>query len=198
MKRDVKKTIMTTARDLFGARGYNDVSLRDIADVLGISVGNLTYHYKRKEDLIEAVIDEQHKSYRPAETARDIPALHAYFTHQFQFQSERQYYFHHYAQLADTCPRIFALQREMWGEMQVFLGQTLQALEDGGLLKRPLFAGQREGLVQAIMLICIHAEPYFERLGDCDSVRSGLVSLWSIIAPNLTVLGREQLREAFG
>lgn len=55
MKKDVKTDILETARKLFNEQGYNGVSMRDIAGALGISVGNLTYYFKRKEDLLEAV-----------------------------------------------------------------------------------------------------------------------------------------------
>ena len=37
-----KELIRNTARELFNERGYRAVSMRNIADALGISVGNLT------------------------------------------------------------------------------------------------------------------------------------------------------------
>ena len=42
-----KKTIqqiLLCAKELFGRYGYDKVSMRDIADRVGISVGNLTYY----------------------------------------------------------------------------------------------------------------------------------------------------------
>ena len=64
MKKDLKSEILVKARELFNTNGYNEVSMRNIADALGISVGNLTYHFKRKEDLVEAVVLEQHTYYK--------------------------------------------------------------------------------------------------------------------------------------
>ena len=55
MKKNIKEKILITAKELFQTYGYNDVTMRNIADALHISVGNLTYHYKRKEDLIRCV-----------------------------------------------------------------------------------------------------------------------------------------------
>lgn len=40
-----KERIRRTASRLFSERGYRAVTMRNIADELGISVGNLTYHY---------------------------------------------------------------------------------------------------------------------------------------------------------
>lgn len=46
---------MDTAQHLFSQQGFQNTSMRDIAAVLNISVGNLTYHFKKK-DLIEAIL----------------------------------------------------------------------------------------------------------------------------------------------
>ena len=51
---DKRKEIVAAARTLFGRHGYAKVSLRDIAGEAGMSVGNLTYNYHRKADMMEA------------------------------------------------------------------------------------------------------------------------------------------------
>ena len=56
MRRSTRNDIMDTARRLFSERGYNAVSIQDLADELGISKGNLTYHFKRKEQIVEALL----------------------------------------------------------------------------------------------------------------------------------------------
>ena len=54
-----KELIRNTARELFNERGYRAVSMRNIADALGISVGNLTYHYPHKALLMEDIMDAE-------------------------------------------------------------------------------------------------------------------------------------------
>ena len=49
MKRDTRQDILNTAQALFREKGYNAVSVGEIATALGISKGNLTYYFKRKE-----------------------------------------------------------------------------------------------------------------------------------------------------
>lgn len=49
---------MDTALDLFNDKGLAQVSLRTIADELKISPGNLTYHFKRREEIIETLYYE--------------------------------------------------------------------------------------------------------------------------------------------
>ncbi len=53
-----KLKILSKARQLFNERGISNISLRDIAKELNISVGNLQYHFKKREDIIEALYFE--------------------------------------------------------------------------------------------------------------------------------------------
>ena len=55
MKKTQEKIIIATV-DLFNKNGVSNVRLQDIAKEVGISPGNLTYHYKTKKDLLGAVL----------------------------------------------------------------------------------------------------------------------------------------------
>ena len=52
MKDATKNKIAHESERLFNTLGYHKVTMRQIADACGISVGNLTYHYPKKEDLL--------------------------------------------------------------------------------------------------------------------------------------------------
>ena len=51
----LKDRILESAWELFREKGYEKVSLRAIAEHAGTTVGNLTYHYPQKEDLLLAM-----------------------------------------------------------------------------------------------------------------------------------------------
>ncbi len=53
MKESTRKIILNTSKRLFNEKGVYNISLRQIATEVGISQGNLTYYYKKKEDLIK-------------------------------------------------------------------------------------------------------------------------------------------------
>ncbi|PHR30310.1 MAG: hypothetical protein COA38_10765 [Fluviicola sp.] len=53
--KNTKDHILKTALDLFNADGLSKVTLRTIANKMGISQGNLSYHYKKREEIIEAL-----------------------------------------------------------------------------------------------------------------------------------------------
>ena len=50
-----QEKILNAALKLFNEKGLAQVSQRTIAEELGISPGNLTYHFKKREDIIEAL-----------------------------------------------------------------------------------------------------------------------------------------------
>lgn len=52
-----KEQILKTAVSLFNDRGYANVSLREIAKEAGTTIGNLTYHFPKKEDLVFSLLD---------------------------------------------------------------------------------------------------------------------------------------------
>lgn len=56
-KMDTKQKILDASKELFNEKGYDNVKMRDISSKLGISVGNLTYHFKKKEDILKVLME---------------------------------------------------------------------------------------------------------------------------------------------
>jgi AcrR family transcriptional regulator len=52
-----KNNIIQKALDLFNEYGTAAVSLNSLAEALGISTGNLQYHYHSKEEIIRAILE---------------------------------------------------------------------------------------------------------------------------------------------
>ncbi len=50
-----KEKILDTARELFNKLGYSQVTIRQIASALGMSSGNLNYHFKTREEILETL-----------------------------------------------------------------------------------------------------------------------------------------------
>ena len=53
--KNTKEIILNTALSLFNSQGLAKVKLRTIANKMSISQGNLNYHFKKREDVIEAL-----------------------------------------------------------------------------------------------------------------------------------------------
>lgn len=54
----MKEKIIQTAIRIFNEKGLAAVSMKQVADELGISAGNLSYHYKTKTVLLHAIRDQ--------------------------------------------------------------------------------------------------------------------------------------------
>jgi len=56
MKKNTKEQILLTALKLFNKSGSHSVTTNHIAEEMGISPGNLYYHYKNKEHIIREIL----------------------------------------------------------------------------------------------------------------------------------------------
>ena len=53
-----KKLILDTARKLFNEQGLSNVTIRKIAQEMKISSGNLTYHFQKREELVQSIFED--------------------------------------------------------------------------------------------------------------------------------------------
>lgn len=57
LKADTRQTIVDAAQKIFVDEGYNRFTLRKVATAAGVSLGNLNYHFRRKDDLLTALLE---------------------------------------------------------------------------------------------------------------------------------------------
>lgn len=74
-----KNEILDVAEKLFGQKGYDATSTNDILREIGIARGTLYYHFKSKEDILDAMIERMTGSLvaKAGEIAgkKDVPVL---------------------------------------------------------------------------------------------------------------------------
>jgi len=56
---DKQIQILKTAEDLFALRGFDGTSVRDIADEAGVNVSMISYYFRSKEKLMEALFEQR-------------------------------------------------------------------------------------------------------------------------------------------
>lgn len=61
--KETMRRIIAAAHNVFVIDGYAGLSLRKVADEAGIAVGNLTYHFPNKNDLLKATLRERLAEY---------------------------------------------------------------------------------------------------------------------------------------
>ena len=60
---DTKKKILDVALTLFSEKGYGNVYVGQIAEGVGIKAPSLYKHYKSKQDIFEAILEEMRNRY---------------------------------------------------------------------------------------------------------------------------------------
>lgn len=56
-RQDAGTAVIAAAERLFSERGFSSVSLREIARAAGVNVGSVTYHFRDKTGLLEAIYE---------------------------------------------------------------------------------------------------------------------------------------------
>ena len=57
LKEDIRGRILTVARQQFGQKGYSKTSMREIAELSGVGVGNIYNYFTNKDELFREVDD---------------------------------------------------------------------------------------------------------------------------------------------
>lgn len=187
-----KSRILETARELFSDYGYSNVSMRDISKRLSISVGNLTYYFKKKEDLIEAIVvemqNERDKNLLPPSNLYELDTLISKNTETI---NRNIFYFRDYTHFSQVSEEIYNIQRKMIDNNFALWREVFNNLNKAGLIIGEIYVGQFENLITAIQLTSRHWSSHMKislefgyelmELRDC---------IWSIIFPILTEMGQ--------
>jgi AcrR family transcriptional regulator len=135
-----KTKILTTSLALFNNEGESNVSSVDIASVMGISPGNLYYHYKGKDEVIIALFDDFEEEIRqvlsapitaPLNMADNWVYLYIIFEEIFDFR----FFYRNQAELVGRIPEL----RQKFANILALKERTAQSLlsklhDDGHLV----------------------------------------------------------------
>lgn len=196
MATNLKQEIIDKARILFSARGYNDVSLRDIAAALEISPGNLTYHFRKKEDIIEAVVLDIRKTYQPYVPPKTLQELDTLIQHTQVVREKHTFYFLHYVQLAQISEVIRKIQKEAKQESRMLWLATFENLKEVELIKTEAHPGQHQNLATIVQVASTYwPEPIDAEINPVCESAGFQDCIWDIFLPSLTDKGMEIYRQ---
>lgn len=192
MKQNTRQAILDTARALFNTNGYHGVSLQDIADAVGISKGNLTYHFRKKEDIMEGLLlENQAPELKVPATLEELDAL---FLHLQEVRQQHAYYFLHHAQLSQLSPKIADLQNLRYHANRDLFRKAFQHLHSVGLLQTEAFAGEYDCVIDTLHLCSIYWAPFSDLQQSAGIRREYREHAWGIMHHLLTEAGRRMLK----
>jgi AcrR family transcriptional regulator len=128
--------ILEACRVLFNERGPAEVTTAEIANAVGISEGNLHYHFRRKQEIVAALFAEfrQALDHMPAGEAVIGPpgTRRRYLSHWFNLMWEWR--FLHYANVYRLVPSLRPGLKDWARTMQAKVRVTLEAMRANGEL----------------------------------------------------------------
>lgn len=198
MKRDTRTEILQIARKLFNERGYNAVSVKDIADALGISKGNLTYHFKKKEQIMEALLKSLENERQLPPVPQTIAELDNVFYDKQEVVQNNAFYFWHHTQMAQLSSEIRERQQQIYLENRKLYEDAFDALIKAGTMQsvdatgRVLQGTVREQLTDALLMGSMYWLPY-QQIKQAEKEHSVTDYCWSLMIPWLSQKGLQEL-----
>lgn len=193
-----RDAIIKAAVELFNRDGVTNVSLRSIANSIGISVGNLTYHFRKKEDLIAEIVMRLTKD-------RNIYGYPTYLSfiefNNFLLKLEERHeqYSFFYTDLANLTRQyqlVHDAEIRANSELKFFYKQVLQAFSIQGLICEQKYPYQYDNLANSMLLISTFwSQEKVVSANFSEAPHSLVRMIWSMIVTCCTPQGSKEFKE---
>lgn len=180
--------ILETALQLFNDQGEPNVSTLEIATEMGISPGNLYYHFHGKEPLVLELFERFQSEMAPlldppAEAQLDVEDYWLFLHLIVERLSQYRFLFQDMSNLAGRLPKLARGIRHWLNALKRTLAALLARLmADGQLNSGTQALGQ---LVEQITLTLLFSLDYQRILGASGEVRLVVFQVMMLVAPHL-------------
>jgi len=196
-KTNTKQRILDTAVALFNKNGIQNITSRHIATEMGISYGNLDYHFKNKEALLLAIYKqmraEMSDSYTSADpTSVSFEQIHRLLLHLESFQYKFRFFNLDVLEISRSYPKNDRLLKNTLKVRKQQMADMLKrAIEDGFFIKST--EDSIEHLLLSIRIIIIFWLSQEELLSDANAkkMKGGMSGhIWQLLMPYMTEKGQ--------
>lgn len=191
-----KQRILKISEKLFFEQGIANVRLQQIADNSGISIGNLAYHFKNKEVIVEEVYNELLRELAALHSGKsDIVSLKTfddYFTAIYNFQQENGFYLNNFWEIERTYPKIKKVWQRLNNKMLQRLSDGISANVNSGNLRKADFDEAYNLLANSLLLTLNYRIP--QQILRSKPVKELYFkqSLWNLLYPYFTSIGKRE------
>lgn len=190
-----RKDMLDTARYLFNTRGYDRVSMRQLAEELHMAVGNLTYYFPRKQQIVEELMDESFARTRVDTPVDTLAQLNEMLSRMLDTLLCNSFFFLDDAFASDR------RNQEHHGYLRARLQEGLRRLTAQGLFQ-PAFTPEIQDTVLSMLLMThvtwLRAQVRAHAL-DQQALQAAkaafLQAHWVILSPYLTSRGMDELAQ---
>ncbi len=198
---NTKEKIIVTATKVFNEKGYSAVNLKELAQVLGISRGNLTYHFKNKEELLEAIVKVMWKKMaREKEKTLQLPSfenMHNQIQLYHTFQKEYAFIYldTHLQNHPIIKDQFKAMIEKTIVEFHTMIAMGIQI----GTVKEEAIPGTYRSLALSVWMVSFYwLSQQTTRDKANDTADDGESIIWGLLLPHLTEQGITRFKQFFG
>jgi AcrR family transcriptional regulator len=193
---NAKQKICEHAQHLFDIKGYDQVSLREIAEAAGTTIGNLTYHFPQKENLIAAMQQDLHAGFANdfyiSENGEEILMNLVESFREAQINEEgNQFYFRNLVELSKDSKAIAEENEQFREQLYCYYSNCLAQLVDKGLMRSDILESQYRNLSYVMVVMSSvwiqNTLPFYDKNISSPPIS---VALTDLIFPYLTERGR--------
>lgn len=198
-----KEEILNCALELFNTEGLDNVTTRSISNKLGISPGNLTYHFKKKDEIIYGLYLELVNEISQVMSAQmnseiSIKGVHQGMMLMYGCLLKYKFCMIDFVQLMRTQPKIKEHFNQLMEFRKMQFGMLFQKSIEAGIMLPEEFAGQHQSLGLTMSVHgdywLSHAEILFNGTNEM-SLQVYVNNFMSILFPYLTPKGKKELVE---
>lgn len=197
-KISTKEKIIRTAIKMYNESGVQNVTSRHIAAEIGISHGNLDYHYNTREDLIMAIYERMRAEMSESYTMnlneeRPFELFQKLLVHLDSFQVKYKFFNLDVLEVSRSYPKVSALLRETLevrkNQMSIFFDRFV---EDELIAADPENTFER--LKHTIRILITFWMSQKEVLTNYEYSQPGEMSkhIWEQLFPYMTKKGKEE------
>ena len=197
---NTKEKILESAVKLFNKDGLVNVRLQHIADEAFVSIGNMTYHYRTKELIVQAIWERLVKKQRELLAEYRIVPLFEDIERQirstFQLQQEYHFFYLDTLEIVRAFPEIHKAHRQHieWQVQQLVM--MLQFNVARGAFLPAFTEGYHRQLAQQYWMTS-DMWLYRQKVNgtDIEDFKAYREALWSLLMPNFAPMGQLEFRQ---
>ena len=198
--KNTRVKILNTALQLFNDRGMVNVSLRQIAQELKISQGNLNYHFKLKEDIVEAlyfqlVEEMNHEMTSMITAANGLELVYASSLKTMEKMYDYRFILMDFIHLMNANPKIKSHYENLMKIRNEQFQTIFHSLIKSNILRRPEFENEYDRLYQRMNIVGDSWINIYSTLEPSKTVSYYCKLLFEMIYPYLTEEGKNEYRK---
>ena len=158
----MRERICDCAKRLFEREGYEQVSMRQIAAEAGIAVGNLTYYFSKKEDLLKERLNDIQKTFSESIQLFEIDLERG------EISGKPFWEYENYSRLQKTVPVFQEMSREWTEKIMTIYNGLIKQLWERRVFRKELEWDEYENLIYLIKLLTffwqeMHGDQEYEK-----------------------------------